>query len=215
MHWGMGAGWLDRNPIQGFRVDQKRHTPNRPVLTGPQYDQLLAIADKVDPRFRLALILAHETGHRIGAIRLLRWNDIEWIQGWVRWCGENDKTGMDHRTPLTPAARTALLEAQQVSQAIGDQWIFPAPRQLGAPVSRFMTEKWWDRAEQLAKLDPEPGRGWHSLRRKFATELKGTPIKDLCALGGWKDPKTILEHYQRPDSATMRQALEHRRRLEA
>jgi hypothetical protein len=69
--------------------------------------------------------------------------------------------------------------------------------------------------ERLAKLDPEPGRGWHSLRRKFATELKGTPIKDLCALGGWRDSRTILEHYQRADFATMREALEHRRRLEA
>ncbi len=53
--------------------------------------------------------------------------------------------------------------------------------------------------------------GWHSLRRKFATELKDTPLKDLCALGGWKDHNTVLKCYQHADEATMREALAKRR----
>ncbi len=61
----------------------------------------------------------------------------------------------------------------------------------------------------------EPGLGWHSLRRKFATELKHTPLKDLCYLGGWKEPQTILKCYQRPDESTMREALEVRKPLKA
>jgi len=55
-----------------------------------------------------------------------------------------------------------------------------------------------------------PGRGWHSLRRKFATEMKATNLKDLCALGGWKDHNTILKCYQQPDPETMRVALANR-----
>jgi len=55
-----------------------------------------------------------------------------------------------------------------------------------------------------------PGRRWHSLRWKFATELKGASLKDLCALDGWKDHNTILECYQQPDPDTMRVALENR-----
>ncbi len=57
--------------------------------------------------------------------------------------------------------------------------------------------------------------GWHSLRRKFATELKHTPLKDLCYLGGWKEPQTVLKCYQRPDESTMREALEGRKPLKA
>ena len=53
--------------------------------------------------------------------------------------------------------------------------------------------------------------GWHSLRRKFATELKDTPLKDLCALDGWKDHNTVLKCYQHADEATMREALAKRR----
>ena len=63
-------------------------------------------------------------------------------------------------------------------------------------------------------LEPKPGRGWHSLRRQFATELKHTPLKDLCALGGWKDYQTLLTCYQHPDAVTMRAALEQWMRLQ-
>jgi hypothetical protein len=45
--------------------------------------------------------------------------------------------------------------------------------------------------------------------------MKHAPLKDLCELGGWKDPQTILSCYQRPDPKTMRQALAQRMRLEA
>jgi hypothetical protein len=54
------------------------------------------------------------------------------------------------------------------------------------------------------------GRGWHSLRRKFATELKAASLKDLCALGGWKNHNTILKCYQPPDPKAMWLALENR-----
>jgi hypothetical protein len=37
------------------------------------------------------------------------------------------------------------------------------------------------------------------------------PLPDLCALGGWKDAKTLLTCYQAPDEATMRSALAARR----
>ena len=55
--------------------------------------------------------------------------------------------------------------------------------------------------------------GWHSLRRQFATELKTIPLPDLAELGGWKDTRTILTCYQRPDAVTMRKALDERERL--
>ncbi len=52
-------------------------------------------------------------------------------------------------------------------------------------------------------------------RRKFATDLKDVPLPDLCALGGWKDAKTILQCYQAPDPDTMRSALANRRPIGA
>ena len=70
---------------------------------------------------------------------------------------------------------------------------------------------WWKRAEEAAFLTPVVRRGWHSLRRKFATELKNMPLKDLSDLGGWKNAETILKCYQWPDTETQREALRSRR----
>jgi len=54
-----------------------------------------------------------------------------------------------------------------------------------------------------------------SVSAQKPTEMKHTPLKDLCYLGGWKDPQTVLRCYQRPDEVTMREALASRRPLEA
>ncbi|MDE0249169.1 MAG: hypothetical protein OXO56_14735 [Gammaproteobacteria bacterium] len=37
------------------------------------------------------------------------------------------------------------------------------------------------------------------------------PLKVLCELGGWKNAKTVLNCYQRPDEGQLRKALEARR----
>ena len=72
---------------------------------------------------------------------------------------------------------------------------------------------WFRRAIALSGVKVPPRTAFHALRRKFATELKDVPLPDLCALGGWKDAKTILTCYQAPDRDTMRAALTARRVL--
>ena len=215
LNWAVGADLIDRNPWHGFKPELGKHTPRRPLLTAEQYEGLLRVADQVTPGFRLALVLAFETGHRVGAIRHLRWADVDFGRDVIRWRVEHDKIGLDHVTPMSSAARSELLAARKLEAAIGDGWLFPDPKGPSQPVSAPIVQVWWDRAEKLAQLPPERGRGWHSCRRTFATELKAVPLKDLCQLGGWKDPNTVLRCYQRADPVTMRQALEARQRLEA
>jgi hypothetical protein len=65
----------------------------------------------------------------------------------------------------------------------------------------------------LTALPPEPLRGWHGLRRAFANELRAAPLRDLVALGGWKEPQTVVKTYQQASLETMRQALSQRQRL--
>ena len=90
---------------------------------------------------------------------------------------------------LTDDAVQAL-EAERARVAtIGTRWVFPGDRvRKGStekgPRSRYTFEKWWTAVEAEAKLAPVPRRQWHSLRRKFATEMKPAPLKDLAYLGG-------------------------------
>ncbi len=206
-----GRYLLDRNPLKGMPWP-KEESPRRPVLSAEDYAKMLKAAPLVDERCSLALVLAHETGHRIGAIRLLRWSDLDSKHGTMRWRGDQDKIGFDHETPLSDEALSVLEAARRKQMVVGDAWIFPAPGNPLEPCSRHLLRDWWERMEERAEMKPSAGRGWHSLRRKFATELKDVPLRDLCHLGGWKDPQTVLKCYQKPDEATMRQALAQRAR---
>ena len=97
---------LDSNPLKGLRKPREKN-PNRVVLAEDEYRALLGVSRQVGWRFHVALVLAHETGHRIGAIRKLRWQDIDIEGRTVRWRGEHEKTGYEHTTPLTAEALAA------------------------------------------------------------------------------------------------------------
>jgi integrase len=176
---------------------------------------LSRVAPAVSPLFALALVLAHETGHRIGAINALRWSDVDLERGVIRWRAATDKVGFEHETILTGEAIRALESARAERPAIGAAWVLSDNKDPQRACSRYQLEKWWRRSERLAGIAHEPGRSFHALRRTFATELKHVPLKDLCALGGWKNPDTVLTCYQTADEVTMREALASRRPLRA
>ena len=202
---------LDRNPLRGLRTPKEKN-PRRVVLAEDEYQALLKVSRKVDWRFHVALVLAHETGHRIGAIRKLRWTDIELDAGMIRWRAEYEKTGYEHTTPVTAEALAALAEAREMKVGGGDAHVLPSPGNPSVCLGSSRARSWWHKAQKLAGLEPKRGRGWHSLRRKFATDLMDQPLKVLCELGGWKTAKTVLRCYQRADEGQLRKALDARRR---
>ena len=201
---------LESNPLRGLKAPKEKN-PTRALLTHAEYEALLEVSVDMDWRFRVALVLAHETGHRIGAIRKLRWSDVDVESGLIRWRAEHEKTGYEHRTPMTARAQAVLKEAQRKNPGIGDAPLLPAPKDPSKCVGRSLVRDWWKKAEEFAELEPKRGRGWHSLRRKFASDLMNQPLKVLCELGGWKTAQTVLQCYQRADERQLRKALEERR----
>ena len=190
---------LESNPLRGLKTPKQKN-PARVLLTDAEYEALLEVSEKMDWRFRVALVIAHETGHRIGAIRQLRWSDIDMESKTIRWRAEHEKTGHEHRTPVTAEALAAVKEARRQNPGVGDAPVFPAPGDPSKSVSRSRARTWWTKAQTLAGLEPKRGRGWHSLRRKFASDLMNQPLKVLCELGGWKTAQTVLQCYQRTAS---------------
>ena len=170
---------------------------------------------EIDWRFHVALVLAHETGHRIGAIRQLQWSDIDLEERVVRWRAEHEKSGYEHRTPVTAEALAALEEARKRNPVTGHTLVLPSPQDPSRCVGSCQARGWWQKAERLAGLEPKRGRGWHSLRRKFASDLMDQPLKVLCELGGWKEAKTVLRCYQQADEVQLRKALESRHKVRA
>ena len=62
---------------------------------------------------------------------------------------------------------------------------------------------------QLAGVTREPAMLWHALRRKWATERKGYPVKDVMQAGGWLDEATLVASYQHADPETVRRVVLH------
>ena len=202
---------LQSNPLKGLKKPVEKN-PRRVIVTEPEYKALLGASLELDWRIHVTLVLAHETGHRIGAIRQLRWPDIDLEGRAIRWRAEHEKTGYGHVTPATAEAIAALEQARKRNRGIGNAPVLPHTKDPSKCVTASMTAKWWRKAEKLAGLEPKRGRGWHSLRRKFASDMMDLPLKVLCQLGGWNDTRTVLKCYQRADDDRLRKALERRAR---
>jgi|SRR5579859_4127503 len=110
---------------------------------------------------------------------------------------------------MSPEVQEALGTARRAQQAIGNTPVFPAPKNAAMPCDRHLFDNWLRRAYGLAAAPRERGGMWHALRRKWASERKGYPVKDVAAAGGWRDTATLLESYQQTDPETIRQVVLH------
>ena len=55
--------------------------------------------------------------------------------------------------------------------------------------------------------------GFHAYRRKWATERKHLPVKDVAEAGGWLDTRSLEQCYQQADEATLLQVVSEPRKL--
>ncbi len=213
LNWGTrqrdrgGEPLLSFNPLRGVRLPVEKN-PKRPVETYDRYLKLMEVADEVDPYLPLALTLAESTGRRIGAILKLRVDDLDLDRlpyGWLRFRAEHDKTGHEQWVPLTESARGVVLRHLQA--APGGEWLFGSRVKPSKPIDRRTLDHRLLEAYGRAGLDRLDGGLWHPWRRKWATERKGMPIKDVAAAGGWSDTATLLRSYQQSDEATLTQVV--------
>jgi integrase len=203
-----GKPLLTANPLRGVKVS-KTVNPKQPVATESYYTGLLAAASSVNNKLTSMIHLAFSTGHRIDAILKLRWSDIVFAEathspfGSIRWRAEHDKIGNDHVVPMNEIAHSTLAELARVRPAIGEAWIFSSEKNDAQPIDRHLANRWLRRAEKIAGIDHEVGRGWHSFRRAWASARKHLPDVDVAAAGGWKDTTTMKRCYQHADPASV------------
>jgi integrase len=203
-----GERLLKENPLVGVRLPSEKN-PRRPVMRHDEYVRLLDVAERVHPLLKLALTVAEGTGRRLSAWRNLWWDDVDFTSGTIHWRAEHDKKGHEQVVPINQSVRDALWTARRAQQSIGNTPVFPAPKDPSSPCGADLLGTWLRKAYELAEITPQPGGMWHPLRRKWATERKGYPVKDVAAAGGWKDEGTMLKSYQQADPETIRQVVLH------
>jgi integrase len=153
-------------------------------------------------RMEFALFLAETTGRRLGSIRQLRWEDFQFARNVIHWRAEADKKGKDWYVPMLPEFFDSVRRFQRELGAVGG-YVFAAPGARDGIMDRHLFDKWLSVAEKRANLPKLDGSLWHAYRRKWASERKYLPVKDVAYAGGWKDLTTLLEVYQQSDAASL------------
>jgi integrase len=211
-----GRYLMSESPVRGYASPTEKN-PRRVVASTEYFDSVRAAAEHVTmelnhgkqdrtPSYLPEILdIAEGTGRRITAILSLRFSDIIWERtrtaphGAILWPGETDKGGKEWVAPVTAAVRNALDRVLRARPGIGNAYLFPAMRKPSRPLSRSVASEWLQRAEELAGLPRVDGRGWHSLRRKWATERKHLPDVDVAAAGGWRSLQALKQSYQHAD----------------
>lgn len=223
VRWGVDAEGiaLEQNPLESskrFPVPSES-SPRRVAADEDRYRRTLAVADNVHPFLRTMLVVANETGRRIGAIRRLRRSDVMMERGEhgkVRWRAEWDKIkdAGDNASvvPLSQQAADALERHVERFPGMPEAWLFPHPEKPGEPVTHWYPAKWLKEAEEAADLEPLDGKQWHAYRAKFATDMmdRGVSVAIIKKVGGWKKAETILDIYGQPNDDDVKRALERR-----
>jgi len=207
-----GCPLLTRHALEKFKIPTEKD-PKRPVLDAETIHALLEVAPSVHPFLRTLIILACRTGRRLSSILALRWDDVDFESGKVRWRPEHDKIRQTWIVPMHPVVFEELHRFRAERPGIGSVLLFPHPqrrRHASGPVTRHLAAYWLKEAFDRGKLMKPAGSLWHMFRRVWATERKDLPLKDVAAAGGWRDTTTLLR-YQQPDEETLRDVVEFER----
>jgi integrase len=204
---------LVRNPLDGVRIEGESNSV-RPIASRDRFEATLAAivrlrgaasTDREKARWvkvGLALCFAEATGRRLNSIRNLQWQDINLDKSEIHWRAEHDKKGHDSVIPMTTSLQEAVVRAKGDLKSTS-AYVFASETDPTHPMDRHLFDKWLTVAEKEAELPKLIGGLWHPYRRKWATERKHHPLKDVMAAGGWSDAETLIRSYQQADRETL------------
>lgn len=145
------------------------------MMTPEQIHVFLAALDKEkNQRGASGVRLALATGMRHSAITALRWDDLDFTNGFIILRGEVAKSGKTSKIPMSPPARTILENIPRTDSP----YIFPGKKKGSHQVTFRGIAR---RAKQAAQL-PDDFRCMHGLRHTFASALASSGKVDLYTL---------------------------------
>lgn len=230
-----GRPYLSQNPMEGFQLPVEKN-PVRSVAT---YDRYLAIRAKLEALVRTAptmlerrrwrqllmvLDMIEGLGRRIGAVRQVRLDDLRldaannFERPFIRWREDADKDDRESVLPITSEIARKLRDYCEEMCIPKGGWLIPhldlehgqvLDRPMTTDHLRYLLEK----VEMAAGLTPLKQGKWHAYRRKFATERKGLPIKDVMQLMGIRTLEVFMRCYMQTDETAQRAVIEHAGKL--
>ena len=202
----MSDGDFFRDPLAGMTPPKSKEEPRSEVATDDRFEKTrVAIRELRDRsvqergkmrwrRLELALVLAEATGRRMGAVRSLRWDDIDLELGSITWRAEHDKKRVKWVVSITQEFVQELKTFAIMLDAALGGFVFPKPSDPSKPMTREYFDQSLRAAEAHASLPKLDGTLWHAYRRRWATGCDAVPQVDAMYAGGWQDAGTFMSY---------------------
>lgn len=200
-------GQIGSNPVRGLETDE-RPSPGTREMRILQRDEIHALLEAADPRYRSLLATAVFTGLRIGELLGLTWADVDFKDGTLHVRMQLDRDGC-RVEPKTPDAKRSvvlmpalgrLLRVHQLASPHSSAGDLVFASSLGTGFDRRnVSRRGLARAVQAAGLDgaDRPRLRFHDLRHTFASLLiaQGTNVVFVSRQLGHKTPAVTLGVY--------------------
>jgi integrase len=165
-------GWVRENPVGGGKVRFFRENNARErFLTDAEIETLLA---KCDPKARVFVTAAVDTGFRAAELQALRWVGVDFGRNVVTVASGYTKNGDSRTNPMTRRLAAALLDWRQASGGQADGQVF----------GEYRYREPFERARAAAKLGDDVC--FHTLRHTYISRLvlAGADIRTVQELAG-------------------------------
>jgi integrase len=194
-------GFLYNNIFKN--VKKLKPEQNPPLfLSREDFEKIVAAEENYKLKFlyRFAVL----TGMRMGEIRFLRWDAIDFQKGVIQIRNHNEFTTKSKKARVIPIHPLLINQLQDMKNGISDNYVFQMDSK---PIDRRRLSEWFKNAGKKAKIFTE--YHFHSLRHTFASWLvqRGVSIYEVSKLLGHADIKTtqIYAHLRSDD---LRNAVE-------
>jgi integrase len=189
---GVEWGYLSRNPARAEAVKSPGQKPVRKINPLESWDDVAAIANKIDSWYSPLVRFACATGLRPSELTELRWADLD-IQGKTAHIRGTKTRAADRTIYLSHAALDALSDL--ATQLDRTKPVFAGRRGGKMDWQGFRTNHWFPALAKLGMERRTPGQ----MRHTFATLAlqNGVPIETVSKLMGHESIEITMRHYAR------------------
>jgi len=186
--WGHARGLVEREPSVGIRNPKRRRHERKPIIPFETWEEVDAIADELDPRYRAIPLFAVGTGLRPEEWIALERADVDRDARLVRVSKRYSSGALKQGTKTVPERfvplRRRVLEAlDAMPRRIDTKLLFPAARGGHIEINKFRFRAWYP-ALRAAGLQQ---RGIYTMRHTFATwaiEEGSIPLPQVATIMG-------------------------------
>jgi integrase len=164
-------------------------------VSAPTVEQVAALVETVEPRYRAAVVLLAGSGVRIGELLGLRASDVDWLRRTLRVERQRMQDGSIGPTKTARSVRTVPLGqvvidelAAHLTEYLSSEWLFTT--ETGEPLGYRRWKKVWA-AARPGEVDT------HSLRHFYASALiaGGASVKQVQTVLGHSSAVITLRTY--------------------